>query len=193
MMNLSTEKRNQLLVVGLVTGCILAGLWFGLIQYQFNNLQRLADKKNEVSRKLRQVQDVVKNAEQLAARLTEANASLAAVEADTASGDLYSWQVNTLRRFKTNYRVELSQFSPVSEPTDVNLLPNFPYKQISSTVVGVAHFHDFGRFLADFENRFPHIRVLNLNLEVNGNSPSGEGEMLTFRMEIATLVKIDPS
>ena len=38
---------------------------------------------------------------------------------------------------------------------DVNLLPNFPYKQATLTVAGTAHFHDLGRFLADFENQIP--------------------------------------
>jgi len=106
-----------------------------------------------------------------------------------ASGDLYFWAINTLRRFRAAYKVELPQFSPISATTDMNLIPNFPYKQATLSVAGTAHYHDLGRFVADFENQFPHIRILNLTLDVNSNPTVDEKEMLTFKMDIAALVK----
>jgi len=73
----------------------------------------------------------------------------------------------------------------------MSLIPNFPYEQASITVAGRAHFHDFGRFVADFENQFPHIRVLNLDLDLD--TVSTQPEMLSFKMDIVTLVKPNPS
>ncbi len=106
-----------------------------------------------------------------------------------ASGDLYAWAITTLRTFKLGYKVEIPQFSTIDGPKDVNLLPAFPYKQISLTVGGTATFHEFGRFVADFENQFPHMRLLNLSLEPGGLQAGGESSTLSFKMEIAALVK----
>jgi hypothetical protein len=104
-----------------------------------------------------------------------------------ASGDLFSWVVNKqLRPFIAPYKVEIPQFSQL-EQKDMNLLPKFPYKQASLRVGGKARFHDFGKFLADFENAFPYFRVLNLEMEP---TPLGdEKEKLTFSMDIIVLVK----
>jgi hypothetical protein len=58
--------------------------------------------------------------------------------------------------------------------------------------MGTAHYHELGRFISDFENEFPHVRLLNLGIELVPTS-SGERELLTFKMEIVTLVKSNPS
>ena len=190
---LPKEKRNQLLLVGMITLATMGGLGFGLIKYQYSSLQRMAGKKGLAERKYQQMQDAIKNADRLAGDLAEAKKTLANEENDVASGDLLSWIVNTLRRFKTPYKVEMPQLSPISSTGPTDLVPNFPYQQASITVAGTAHFHDFGRFLADFENQFPHIRILNLTLDVNAGATFEEPEMLSFRMEIVTLVKPNPS
>ncbi len=190
---LSKDRRNKLILVVLITLATLGGLGFGLIKYQYASLRRLADKKVVVGLKFQRMQEAIKHADRLEADFAEAKKKLATVENDIASGDLYSWVINTLRRFKAPYKVELPQFSPISPTTPVDLLPNFPYQQATLTVAGTAHFHDFGRFLADFENQFPHIRVLNLSLDLNASASFEESEMLSFRMEIVTLVKANPS
>jgi hypothetical protein len=121
--------------------------------------------------------------------LVEAKQTLIELESDAASGDLYSWIITTMRRFKLAHKVEIPQFGVLGPVTEMTMLPEFPYKQVSLTVAGTAHFHDFGRFLADFENKFPHIRVLNLTLDADTTEP----EMLAFKMEIAALVKPNQS
>ena len=107
---------------------------------------------------------------------------------------MYSWVINTLRDFKGKYsKVNVPQFNPIGATSDVNLTPNFPYKQATLSVAGSAHFHDFGRFLADLENQFPHIRVLNLSLELNQSPVAEEQETVSFKLDIVTLVKTNPS
>src|SRR5205085_8895855 len=118
---------------------------------------------------------------------------LAAMEEDMASGDLYSWVINTLRKFKTDYKVEIPQMSGITSPAEMTLIPSFPYKQVSITVMGSAHYHELGRFVADFENQFPHMRLINLGIEMVPVAGSTEAEMLTFKMEIITLVKSNQS
>jgi hypothetical protein len=77
----------------------------------------------------------------------------------------------------------------VGQPSagDCELLGGFPYKQIRFSLSGSAYYHDLGKFVADFENKFVHCRVVNLSLE-----PSGEpaaGEKLNFKMDVIALVK----
>src|SRR5207249_1788555 len=151
--------------VVLVTLAILAGLGFGLIRPQYNSLKRLAGDKVKAEKKYQQMQEAVKHADQLVAELNWAKTALGTMEKDVASGDLYSWVISTLRAFKVPYQVDLPSFSPIGPRSPMSLIPNFPYEQASITVAGRAHFHDFGRFVADFENQFPHIRVLTLDLD----------------------------
>lgn len=185
---LPKDKRNNLILVVIVTLAVLGGLGFGLIKYQYENLTRLANRKSTAERKLQQMEDAVKNAVRIDSDLAEAKQALAQLEADVGpSGDLYSWLISTIRTFKAPYKIEIPQFSQIGPVNEMAMLPNFPYKQASMTVAGKAHFHDLGRFLADFENHFPHIRILNLALDVDASQQ--EPEMLAFRMDIVTLIK----
>ena len=190
---LPRDKRQKLIAVVVATLVALGGLYFGLIKYQKQNLVHLAQKKVAVQARHRQVLDAIKRAQQIEADLTTAKKALADAEADIASGDLYSWVINTLRDFKAKYKVNVPQFNPIGPTTEVNLMPNFPYKQATLSVAGTAHFHDFGRFLADLENQFPHIRVLNLSVELNQSPVAEEQETVSFKLEIVTLVKTNPS
>jgi len=190
---LSKEKRTHLILVIAATLLVAGGLGFGLIRYQDRNLKRVAQKKAGVEAKLLQVQNAVKHTAQIEADLDSSGKKLADLESDIASGDLYSWAINTIRTFKGPYKVEIPQVSPGGPPADVDLLPGFPYKEARFVLTGTAHYHDFGRFVADFENQFPHIRVLNLNLEPNASPLPEEQETVSFRMEIAALVKSNAS
>jgi hypothetical protein len=74
----------------------------------------------------------------------------------------------------------------------VGVLPDFPYKAADYKVDGAAHYHEFGRFLADFENSYPYMRIQNLNLFPDMSSTTDDHEKLIFQMEIVTLVKPSP-
>jgi hypothetical protein len=120
--------------------------------------------------------------------LTEVTNALAHAEADLASGDLFSWTYDTMRHFKQPYKVEIPE---IGHPTagNVDLLPSFPYRQIQFTVNGTAYYHDLGKFITDFENIFPHARMVRLVVESGGDNT----EKLSFRMEIIALMKPNPS
>ncbi len=190
---LPKEKRNQLVLVIIITVAILNGLGFGLIRFQFTRLSSLAAKKAAAATRLQQMRDAIRNTDRLEAEVVDAKKTLETMEVDTASGDLYAWVINTLRTFKAGYKVDMPQFSPIGPVSEVNLLPDFPYKQASLTVAGTAHFHDLGRFIADFENQYPHIRVLNLTLDANPTASTEETETVSFKMEITTLVRPNAS
>lgn len=191
---LPKEKRNQLVLVVLVTLMAVVGLYLTLIRHQNEKLARLAQQKTAAAQKLQVVLDSLKRAQPIQAELDEIRKTLAEAERDVASGDLYAWVINSLNKFKASYQtVEIPQFSQLGQAGEVNLFPNFPYKQAAMTIAGTARFHDLGRFIADFENQNPHIRLLNLTLDSNAAAPLAESETLSFKMDIVTLVKLNPS
>jgi Tfp pilus assembly protein PilO len=188
-MKLSKQKQQQLILVVILTLGVLAGMWLVLIKAQQENLRRLADRKATTKQKLQQIKHAIATADQTEQQLCEAQKVLAKNEEGMASGDLYSWSITTLRTFKVGYKLDIPQFSQIDGPKEVNLLAGFPYKQASLMVAGTASFHEFGRFIADFENQFPFIRVVNLTLEPATAGTTTERERLAFKMEIAALVK----
>jgi len=186
---LPKEKRIQLIVVAVLTVIVLGALGFGLIKWQYGKLREITGKTEVAEKRLKQVKNAILRADQIEIEFNTKNKTIAELEEAMASGDIYSWAVNALRRFKLSYKVEIPQISQPTAPGDVNLLPKFPYKQVTLRVGGTAYYHDFGSFIADFENQFPHIRVANLSLEPAPSVGSGEKEKLTFSMDIIALVK----
>ena len=75
---------------------------------------------------------------------------------------------------------------------DVGLLAQFPYDAALFSVRGSAYFHDFGKFLADFENEFPYFRVQNISLTAGSEGAVGTEEKLFFKMDVVALIKPNP-
>jgi Tfp pilus assembly protein PilO len=188
MNRLSKEKRSQLILVAIVVVAIIAGLWFGVIRSQQDDLRTLAAKKTDDLNKLAQTADTIKNSEKAKTELVTVSNQLAEAERDMPAGDLYLSLVNTIRKFNKNYDVQISQFNPTGGDTAENLLPRFPYRQVTVSISGVAHYHDLGKFVADFENEFPTSRILNLDLSPSSVTSPEDKEKLSFRMDVVSLV-----
>jgi Tfp pilus assembly protein PilO len=177
-----------LLGVIIVTAGLLCGVYFLLIQPQNQknvDLDQIIEKEN---RRLKTFKAEIKQMDDAAKALAEANNQLNRAEEDVATGDLYAWTVDTIRRFKVTYHhVDIPTTTQPAQ-SDCDLIGNFPYKQIRFTLNGTAHYHDLGQFISDFENKFPHCRVLNLTADPISQGPNGS-EKLNFQMDIVALVK----
>ena len=190
MKNLSKEKRDRLILIALITVVVSAGMWYGLISSQKKSLENIAKQTFEQQSKVGNAQRLVSSASELEKKLESSNEKLRAIEQGMASGDKYSWIILTVNKFRADRKVEIPQFSR-EVTTEVAVLPKFPYKAALFNVRGTAFYHDFGKFLADFENAFPYLRVQNLELEPAANSSAtstGEAEKLAFKMEIVALI-----
>jgi len=190
MKRLSKEKRNQLIIVAVATLAVLGLIYFGLIQRQYVSLGKIAKAKKDADAKLLNIRNIITNATMITNELSDSSLILAQTEKDMAAGDLYSWTYNTLRRFRQPYRIDIPE---VGQPVigEMDLLPAFPYKQIRFTVSGTGYYHDLGKFIADFENNFPHARLINLVIEPASGTDGGE--KLAFKMDIVALVRPNPS
>lgn len=190
MNKLSKEKRNQLVLVLVVLATLIGGWYMVIYKSQSQNLATLRAKRDASRQKLQQVKQAIDSADQIEAELAQGRKQLDVIEKTMATGDLYSWAINTIREFKTAHKVEIPQFSQIDGPKEMTMLAGFPYKQATLTIGGTAQFHDFGKFVSDFENQFPYIRVMNLSLEPSSSLLTSDSkEKLAFRMDIAALVK----
>jgi len=197
MNKLPKEKRDRIILVVLGTVFLITGVWFGLIKSQRSTLEKYTTDNVQAQEKVTNAKRRIEKEKQIQADLDLAGQGLKTIEDEMASGDLYSWLIVTLNKFRIPYTntVEIPNFSRETV-AEVLLIPNFPYKAATFTIRGTAYYHELGRFVADFENTFLHIRLLNLEMEPLGLPNSGavkasleEEEKLSFKMEIVTLIK----
>ncbi len=194
MAKLSSEKRNRLILV-LVGGLVLStGIWYGVIKTRNAQLGQSKGKLEAAKDKLEKAKRRVGQAEQVEAALEVALKKLEVMEDGMAPGtDLFSWSYALLEKAKAGQDVEIIE---VTRPltNEVGVLAAFPYMAATFTVRGVAHYHDYGKFLADFENRFPYFRAQNMSLGATPETGSevttrGSREKLFFRMDIVALIR----
>ena len=187
MKRLSPDKRNKLIMVILGTLALIGLVYFILIGPQNEQNRRLAvETKSDESRRdsmgktILQAETNAKKADAIADQLKDS-------EKDLVEGDVIVWTYDTLRQFKSNRHVDITTLGqPVQ--MDEDLLPNFPYKQIQFHIAGTGYYHDLGKFIADLENKYPHMRVLNITIDVFAGAEA-TSEKLSFRFQIAALVK----
>ena len=185
---LPKEKQNPFILVVVITVAILALIYFGILRSQSSALAQAVETRKAASSQLEGMEKAIKSADLTTNQLATAAAALSHAEEDMASGDLYSWTYNTLRLFKQQYKVEIPEIGHPVEG-EVDLIPSFPYRQMRFTISGTGYYHDIGKFVADFENHFPHVRVTNFTVEPT----EAEGEKLTFRMDVTALIKPNAS
>ncbi|MBC8001627.1 MAG: type 4a pilus biogenesis protein PilO [Opitutaceae bacterium] len=185
MSKLTKEKRDQLILVGIGTLAVAVGLWYAVIRSQNITVQVIEKKTMEVRDKIDKAEKALKTRETVQANLETANTQLKAIEQSMASGDMYSWVINTINQFIVNQKVTIPVFSR-EVIGEVGMLSKFPYKAATFVLKGSAHYHDFGRFVSDFENAFPYIRVQNL--ELTPATAGDEKEKLEAKFEIVALI-----
>ena len=196
MKKLTREKRDRIILVALSTVVAVAATWQMLIVSQIKNRTIVDDLAMKEELKVANGQRLISSGLDVARKLEKYSVKLKNIESGMAAGDIYSWLIDTVNKFKTAHsNVFIPQFS--REVTcDVGLLPGFPYKAAAFNLRGTAYFHDFGSFVADLENTFPFLRVQNVELEpATSTSANGkpDAERLSFRMEIVVLISSSAS
>ncbi len=178
------KKRNQffMTLAGIVVA--IAALAFGVIRPQYAKLDSIKKETADTRSHLTSIKTLIRQSEASSNELADLTVTLSDAETDMATGDMYAWTIDTMRHFKANYRIDIPDIGQ-PDPGDMNLLPHFPYKQLAFNLHGNGYYHDIGKFIADFENKFPHMRVVDLELSPAG----GDSEKLNFSMEIIALVK----
>jgi hypothetical protein len=198
MNKLSQEKKERLMMVGVASLGLVAVLYFFVIGAQKATLADLALKTEAVQQKLTKAEFWVRNRTTILGNLDKNRDIAEEKEKGTAPLDKLRWFLNTLNQFKTGYAVDLENYTD-PESADVGVLPKFPYSAAVFGVEFTAYYEDFGRFLADFENHFPYMRVQNIDIRAEastrmqtqeiGAEAEPPGEKLLIKMKVVTLVK----
>jgi len=186
MKRLSPAKRNQLIGVMLAALALMSGVYFLLIAPQKSENRKLQQQIHDRQEDATKYKEVINEALSASNQLAALTLQLDSKEKDVAAGDVYAWVYDTIHRFKENYHVNIPT---ISQPTisDVDLIPNFPYKQVRLSLFGTGYYHNIGKFVADFENTFPHMRLVNL--AIGATDSADDSELLSFRVEVVALVK----
>ena len=181
------QKRNQLFMTLAVVALALAGIGFGVIRPQYTNLAAIRKQTSDTQVKWKDNSRLIQDSTANDGELADLSQNLASNELDMATGDIYAWTLDTIRHFKAGYKLDVPE---IGQPTisTMDQYPSFPYQQLRFTIRGSGYYHDIGKFIADFENEYPHMRVENIDM-----SPvSGDTEKLSFKAEVVALVKTTP-
>ena len=169
------------------TAAALFLVFYFLIDPQKEQNKKLAEKIRTESDRRQSIRNAIKDTDRISSDLTTITFQLGRAEEDIASGDVYAWTYDTIRRFKSAYTVEIPTIGAPSV-SDMDLFSGYPYRQVKVTLSGIGFYHDIGKFVSDFENNFPHMRMVNLYLEP-ANQVGPNAEKLSFRVDVVALVK----
>ena len=189
MNNLPKETLNRIISTAALILIAVAGIWFGLIQPQRVGLINKAKLLSETQAKLKTVGRELSLMGKTKEDLASARQNLDSIEGRMPSGDLYRWTIRTFTSMQTN-KVEIAAFEPPRLGAS-NILPKVPCEAVNFSVSGTGYYTDFGSFLANLENSFPHMRLQRLELQPTqfGEATTAEQERLNFKLEIVALVK----
>jgi Tfp pilus assembly protein PilO len=186
----STETRSRVIVLTLGTIGVLALIWFFLISRLQMRLGNGKEKIRLVQQQLRSTRETIQGAEKLDEEIQRSSLLLSGFESQMSRGDTYRWLLNWLGSFEARHNITV--FSPPPpQVTEMDVPPKVPYKAVIYSIAGTAKYHDFGAFLADFENSSPFIRLKSLALEStsSGIENAASPGRLAFRIEFVTLLK----
>lgn len=186
MRKLSKEKRDRLILVCFATVGIMVTLWLVLIQSQQGKLKQMATETENLVDQIDSTKRLLGQEAQFQKTLEDLQTELTLRESGMASGDRFYWFVNMLNKFKTEYTLEIPQISPETV-APVGLFPKYPYEAAIFKISGAGTYFEFGRFLKDFENKYPYIRVQNLELKPVQTAKGPEN--VSFSMDVVTLIK----
>ncbi len=189
MPGMTRTQRDRIIMIVAGTCVVIVALWMLLVQSLNGTLVERQKKISAAQANLDHATSIIHRSGQIQEELDQKINNLRDIEDSMASGDVYSWAILTLNKFKAPYRVSIPSYSP-AQLGPIGLLPDFPYSAATFSISGTALYHDFGRFLADFENNYPYMQVQNVELRPATGLNSDEPEKLEFRMEIVALVKV---
>ncbi len=178
MSKMSKDKRDKLILVIIAGVGVVSVLYFLVITDQKDELNSLGLKVDALRAKIvssekthkRQVA-VQENLDLQRKILTEKQEEM------PRPGQDQRWFLNMMEDRRNRFGLE---FGDYKSPDIIypGILPEFEFSAISFPVIWLGAYADFGRFLADFENSFPYMRVELTSISVEPRLATGGLEPL---------------
>lgn len=193
MNRISTTQRDQLIGLAMGTAVFIAVVWYVLILPLRASYETGDQKLAETREKIEAARRNLRLRDQFQSEFQNSGLKLQQKEEQMAAGDVYRWILRAFDELEASHRISIFNL----EAPRVELFgipPVVPYKAAIFSVSGTAHYHSFGVFLADLENRFPYMRLQELELRPARfvDTGSEDRERLSFKMELSTLIRGAP-
>ncbi len=192
MTKINKTQRDQLIAVALGTAAVIACLWYLVVLAQNKQLAAADASCAKMKAKLKDAAAEVSKADKIGLDLTNNLEDLRRREVDFApEHEPFSWMMEKMRNFQLPSN-ELHRYKSVSiadiKPPEITdkggVIAGFPYKWAKFHITGEGYYHDFGKFIADFENAFPYFRIQDLDISVPGIRK--DLDMLSYSFNIVT-------
>ena len=192
MIRTAKSKRQQLISLILGSVFVLGALWYGVIRSLHQSLEETDHLIAEAKVEVKKARRLATLEGQFKADMANANERLQDLEVRMATGDVYRWAIRTFQSFAAADKVNIISLEPPREQA-WGLYPAIPHRTANYSMTGTAYYHDFGKFLSDLENSFPHLRVSRLELEPAHFAGAGaeEAEKLTFKLDF--MIPVNPT
>lgn len=200
MTKITKDKRDKLLFIGVLTGLVVSGLYAMVISAQREQIADLEEKTSRTRESLEKNARWIRQSPTIHANASALVQDLDAAHSQMSPLDKFKWFYNTVERFRPSYNVSLVDISREPEIGEIGVLPKFPYPAATFGVKMHGNYHDFGKFLSDFENNFSYMRIQGLRAEIDptqrlaGTSAmasldADKRERLLFTFKVVTLIK----
>ncbi|MGD0412173.1 MAG: hypothetical protein ABSC18_10765 [Verrucomicrobiota bacterium] len=193
MIKITKTQRDQLIGVAAGAVAVMAALWYFVILAQGKELAVTQANCVKMRTKIKDASAEVSRAEKIGLELTNCMQQLSRREATFAPArEPYTWMVGLMGDFAVPPK-EVHHYKTVSisdvKPPDISergVIGDFPYKWARFHITGEGHYHDFGKFIANFENNFPYFAIQNLDIFVPDIRQSRDPDMLAYSFDVVT-------
>ena len=171
---MNPEKRNQLLLLVMVTGLSLVILYLTLITGLQSSLSQAQGALDTAQRKQDLTNGQVKSRATVLQSLERSHEALAAMRERLPSGEAYSWLLEKLDDIAT---VQGVKRDTVERPTAVDSKDIEPpakgYGVLRGTCTASGSYTNLGQFVAAIENELPFLQVERTVLEAGARKGGG--------------------
>lgn len=164
------DKQTQILAVAAGTLVVAGLLWFFFVSASSERLSRAEESFLDIDDRIRKAELRIRRGrivEQEFAALKEriAQAERHMIPVEQLNGN--KWMLDLISQFIQSRKHTVQPTRLSNDPLigkQFVFIPKFDYSGAAYDLELQAYFHDFGRFLADFENEFPYIRIQELEM-----------------------------
>jgi len=195
MNKLPKDKRDKLLLICFAIVGIVSVLYFLVLSDMKDEqavlgtkITSLKDKIDKSEMLMKKQSDFQAHSEQLRKALNDRQAQM------PKPGEDHVWFLRIMEERRAKFNLDISEIRN-PEPADPGVLPKFPFKGVAFNVTLIGAYTDFGRFLADFENSYPYMRVQIISVSPDLQQSAGAGasaedaSKLRFNFRVISLVK----